>query len=302
VAHLELLPKQTRISDLTIEVKPMQAVNVGIWGFTEGLKLVPTFDDPEKFLGDELPKDFVAQRDLGRDQKQITFRKEGRFRLDLRMGTAVWDWARIFVNAGKAVAPKSELKGSGTLNLEILWTGRPDNNPLPHYISNTRNLLQHYGFKLNFNINGDYQPSKLIDFKTEVIVSAAGNLDQLAKVVVARPEYKKGDSVVVVMAPARQHTDAAMDDGSLNGISVGSDYGVTGNMFVLMNYNKVVPDGMTLLHEMCHCAGYHGHAGENGRPVNREQNARNVMAYAHRRNELDAEAVRNLNAAFFRSP
>ena len=71
-------------------------------------------------------------------------------------------------------------------------------------------------------------------------------------------------------------------------------------MFVLLNYNKMVPDGMTLLHEMCHCAGYHDHAGESGRPKD-EAVLRNVMAYAWRRNELDAEAVRLLNGAFFRA-
>lgn len=35
MAHLELLPKKTRISDLTVEVKPKQALNLGIWGFAE---------------------------------------------------------------------------------------------------------------------------------------------------------------------------------------------------------------------------------------------------------------------------
>lgn len=299
MAHLELLPKKTRISDLTVEVKPKQAVNLGIWGFAEGLKLVPTFDDPEKFLADELPKEFFTQRDLGKDLKQITFNREGKFRLDLRMGNTVWDWARIWVNGAKPAAPKSDLKGSGTLNLEILWTGRPGNNNLPHYINNARILLQHYGFKLNFNINGDFQSSKLIDFPKDIIASPIGNLDKLAKVVIERPEYKKANSLVVVMGPAREHTEAEKDDGRFDGISVGPDYGVVGNMFVLVNYNKMVPDGMTLLHEMCHCAGYYAHPGQNGRPYN-ESSPRNVMAYAWRRNELDTEAVRLLNTAFFR--
>jgi hypothetical protein len=234
--------------------------------------------------------------EVAKGQKQFTFLKEGWFRVELRMGDVNWDWARI-KSVAKATAKKSSVKGSGALNLEILWAGKPSNNNLPHYLTNARILLEQYGFKLNFNMNGDFQSSKLLDFQKDIVVSAAGNLDELAKVVVQRPEYKKGDSLVVVMGAARQHTDADKDDGGFRGICVGEEYGVTGNHFVLLNYNGTSPDGMTLLHEMTHAAGYHGHPGESGRKAD---TPRNVMTYGWRRNELDEEGLRKLNAAFFR--
>jgi hypothetical protein len=50
MAHLELLTKKTRISDLTVEVKPNQPISVGVWGFTEGLSWSPP-STPTKLSG-----------------------------------------------------------------------------------------------------------------------------------------------------------------------------------------------------------------------------------------------------------
>jgi hypothetical protein len=289
MAHLELRPAGTRISNSTIDVKPNQAVTVGVWGGNPALQLLPTTDSQQEALGQVLPATLCRAVDLPADQKQFTFLKEGFFRLELRMGQTNWDWARVRC-ASKAEATAAA-KGSGTLYVDVLWAGNPPPQTLQHYVINARMVLERHGFKLRVTPGTTPTSPSQLDFRDQVVAQVGQNIEDLAKLVVKRPEYQSGN-LVVVAASARQHTDPDKDTGGLMGLTVGSDYGVTGNPFVLIAANNASADGMTLLHEMCHAAGFHDH--------NFDQ-PRSIMSYGPRRNELQAERVRQLDAAFFKA-
>jgi hypothetical protein len=289
MAHLELKPAGTRISNMTIDVQPNVPVTVGVWGPVPGLQLLPTLDNSQNPIGETLPANLCKVTTLPSSQSQFTFLQEGFFRLELRMDKSNWDWARV--RCAKKAAATPVAKGSGTLNVEVLWVGSPSSTVLQHNITNSRMILEKHGFKLSVTPGAEVTSDRQLSFTGPVIVQPGQNLEDLAKVVVKRSEYTSG-KLVLVMASARQHTDADKDNGGFRGIAVGPDYGVTGNQFILINSDAASADGMTLVHEMCHVAGFHDH--------NFEQH-RNVMSYGPRRNELEAERVKQLDKAFFKT-
>jgi hypothetical protein len=300
MAHLELMPSRKRVSTQTLDVAPNRTITINVNGYVEGLQLLATLDDSNNPVAAEAPPNLCRTRALSNSQKQFTFLREGYFRIDLRMDTGNWDWLRIrCANQKPAEAADLNAQGSGTLNLQVLWTRLPPpNHPLVHYVTNARMLLEQHGFRLSVSPGTTYVASRLIDFPRDIVCTHAGNLDDLSPVVTARQEYGIANSLVVVLGPARQHTDANQDPGNLNGITVGSEYGVSGNPYVLINFNNVTADGMTLVHEMGHAAGQVGHddEGANVTPTRYHR----AMSYGPRRNALTAAQVANFNQAFFR--
>jgi hypothetical protein len=255
---------------------------------------------PKRPLLQKHHRNCARRRRSGTIKSNSFFRAEGYFRIDLRMGNVNWDWLRIRC-AKKVPASVNELnvQGSGTLYIEVLWTREPPrNHPLDHYVINARSVLQRYGYRLVVSPGTAFVASRLIDFASDIVCSPAGNLDVLNKIVTARREYLRKTALVVVLGAARQHTDADLDPNALLGKMIGREYGVFGNPYVVINFKKTSADGMTLLHEMGHAAGFHGHEDDEGRRT--AVSHHRIMSYGPRRNTLTAEQVENFNKAFFR--
>ena len=227
---------------------------------------------------------------------QFSFANEGSYRIELRNGINVWDWLRIacYVKPPNGIADINT-KGSGTLNVHIVWaTAGSASGPLPHYITVATLLFEKHGFKLSITpTTPTFSEPRIRDYEKGVVCDKNfGNVQGLAAEVAKLPQYSSGKSVVVVMANARQTIEEYKDDGSLAGQTVTSqDFSISGNPFIILNANCRSLDGATLAHEMGHAAGFCDHSGETS----------HVMSYGPRRNGLPAGRIQDLQKAFFRS-
>ncbi len=297
MSHLALgNPNGQRVSLKTLYVAPQAPLKIGVWGWIDGLQLVLT-TDPE--MTKNSPDPAVPVNDLqcapkaaAAAETKFTFKQTGKYRLELRHGTAVWDWCRVDCDP-KNVRPVQEAKGSGVLNVEILWSKPPKmgKNPIGWYATVADLLLQKHGFKLNIVGGTEYSAARELDFGKNDIIDQknVGNIDGLTLAVQKRPEYTRPNSVVVVCGPARQHLQEGMDPWPYQGAHIGPDDGNYGQPYAIVNTDERSPDGATLLHEVIHCAG------------GKHKNCRDVIGYGYRRNELDAHIVGLLGKAFFRT-
>lgn len=315
MSHLVRVADDKRISLETVHVRPNVPLTVGVWGMVNGLELVPTLDSnwddskvkkdivsAEAALGQIAPpalcQSSVVPAPAKKDYyaKQFTFPKSGNFRIELRMGIHVWDWMRV---ACSPAVPKAHAdlnaKGTGTLNLHIVWAiaKAPGTNPLPHYVTVAGLLLEKHGFKLSITPGTAYYDSPRIQgFEDGVVCQKDyGNLQGLAAALKSNPVYAQGKKLVVVMANARETIEAWKDDGRLTGQAVMQD--VTGGAppFIVLNVNSRSVDGATLVHEMGHAAGFCDHSSTQA----------HVMSYGPRRNQLPKRHITDFEKGFFRT-
>jgi hypothetical protein len=292
MAHLFRSSDQKRVSLELLHARPNQPLAFGISGYIPELKILATLDDD---TGTELPPTFCKTTKLSAvgDRWQFLFIKEGTFRVELRNGTAVWDWMRLTISNKLTSGWKDyQAVASGTLKVQVLWTKEPPaQNPLQYYALVATMLLKQHGLALDIKPGLDFVSSARLEFEKDIVASPAGNLDDLHRKLKQNIEYNKGERLMVVLGPARQHTDADKDPGDLAGKTVSSaDTGIPGNPFIVLNVNHTSRDGATLLHEMCHVAGFQDHNFED--PTN-------VTSYGKFRNRLQRERIQELSSAFF---
>ena len=317
MAHLVSVPDDKRISLDTVFLRPNQPLKVGVWGMASDLKLVATKDNgwdddvlkqtkdlrlagAGEVLGAPLCKAAPLTIPPGKKDyaaSQFTFAAKGTYRIELRNGINVWDWLRVScdVKPPETIAD-NKTKGSGTLNVHVVWAtaGPPHPDPLPHYITVARLLFEKHGFQLAITpITPTFSEPRIKGYEKGVVCEKNyGNVQGLAAEVAKLPQYSSGKSVVVVMANARQTIEEYQDDGSLAGQTVTSqEFGISGNPFIILNANNRALDGATLAHEMGHAAGFCDHSGVTS----------HVMSYGPRRNELPSGRIQDLDKAFFRS-
>jgi hypothetical protein len=315
MSHLVSVPDDKRVSLDTVHLRPNQPFKVGVWGMTSALQLVATKDSkwdkevlkatkdlrlagagevvgPPTCKTAPLPippgkKDYAAS--------QFSFATEGDYRIELRNGINVWDWLRISCSV-KAPDKDIKAKGSGTLNVHVVWAtaSAPQPDPLPHYITVARLLFEKHGFKLSITpATPTFSEPRIKGFEKGVVCEKNfGNVQGLATEVAKLPQYSAGKSVVVVMANARETIEEYKDDGSLAGQTVTSaEFGISGKPFIILNANCRSLDGATLAHEMGHAAGFCDHSGVTS----------HVMSYGPRRNQFPSGRIQDLQNAFFRS-
>jgi hypothetical protein len=298
MSHLALGKAEgQRVSLKTLYVTPNAPLNLAVWGWIPGLKMVG-YTDPEAGPMDPDPTRKLNRTECDPDvtdgsAAKFHFKKKGRFRLELRMGESVWDWCRVDCDP-KNHKPKAEAKGSGsgTLNVEILWSNKtkPGKNPIGWYVTVADLLLQKHGFKLNIVGGTEYTAGRALDFANDIVDQKnVGNVDGLTASVKKRSEYAKPNSLVVVCGPARQHIEEGKDVWPYQGAHIGPDDGNNGRPYAIVNTDERSPDGATLLHEVIHCAG------------GKHKGCRDVIGYGYRRNAIDDQIVGYLQKAFFRT-
>jgi hypothetical protein len=280
-----------RVSLQTLYVTPGSPLSIAVWGWIPGLKLIG-YQDAEKGLGREVTAAECEPKVADGATAKFVFKKPNFYRLELKMGEAVWDWCRVDCDPKNSVAPK-EAMGSGTINLELLWSKqpKPGKNPIGWYVTVADLLLQKHGFKLNVVGGTEYTPGRALAFGEDVVVQKlVGNVSGLTAAVSKRPEYAKPNRVVVVCGPARQHIEEGKDFEPFQGQHIGKADENYGTPYALINTDERSPDGATLLHEVIHCAG-----GQHNK------RCRDVIDYGYRRNGLNADIVEYLQKAFFRT-
>ncbi len=314
MSHLVRVTDEKRVSLETIYVPPKTPFKLGVWGMTNDLKLVACkdgdFDKAKIQAGASLQE--AARTEIVEGTacqtavlppppnkqlfvKQFTFTKEDYFRIELRNGIHVWDWIRVQCAAKKPESAKaSAVKGSGTLNVHVVWATRekPALAFLPHYVTVASLLLEKHGYKLNVTGTSWSFEKELADFADNGVVcqDGSGNLEGLAKTMNKVPSYAAGDKLLVVMARARQTLQDQGPDKTLAGQTVTGKHGAVRN-FIVLNVDNASLDGATLAHEMGHAAGFCDHNfGDH----------KSVMSYGARRNTFEQGRVEDFNKAYFR--
>jgi hypothetical protein len=110
-----------------------------------------------------------------------------------------------------------------------------------------------------------------------------------------KADYMRGDKLYVIVGPARQMESVSADPGNLAGQTVEKAQGALGKPYVVINLDNPSSDGATMLHEMCHAAGYH-HGDDEGK---QDKDDKNVMSYGARRNLVHNDRISDLQKAFF---
>jgi hypothetical protein len=290
------MPKGDRVSLQTLYVLPSQPLSLGIALNVSGLKLVALAEDGSPCQSCAIAPDRTSKPDL--PVYKLTFSGKASFRVELRMGDSMWDWLRVDTTKVPKDVGDYAAKGGGKVKVEVVWTKKPSmKNPMPHYKTVAEMMLKTHGYALD--IKGfEYNDSQKLNFG-DIIVGVGGdngNLGGLSQALSQqRADYNRGDKLYVVVGPARQNADETKDPGNLAGQTVEKPQGALGKPYVVINMDSASADGATLLHEMCHAAGYH-HGDKNGVE---DKDDKNVMSYGSRRNLVHKDNIENLQKAFF---
>jgi hypothetical protein len=296
MSHIVKMPKGDRVSLETHYVLPGQPLLLGIALYTQGLKLVALAEDGSVCQTCDIVPDRTSKPAL--PVFKLTFKGRASFRVELRMGDAMWDWMRVDTTKVPKDAADYSAKGTGKVKVEVVWTKQPaSKNPMPHYKTVAEMMLKTHGYKLD--IKGfEYSDTRKLNFG-DIIVGVGGdngNLGGLSQALSSQmADYNRGDKLYVVVGPARQNADQTKDPGNLAGQTVEKAQGATGKPYVVINVDNPSSDGATLLHEMCHAAGYH-HGDKNGVE---DKDEKNVMSYGTRRNLVHKDHIEDLQKAFF---
>ncbi len=135
-------PSQKRSSLESIHVKPNGKIQVACWGMCPGLEFIATDDldwqfdiasgtyreeDKAKYtLGTKLTAAQCKVTDLpctlpNVAVKQFQFTASGQYRIVLRMGSAIWDWMRVYVMQQAPESVSDKAVTDGALKVEVLW-------------------------------------------------------------------------------------------------------------------------------------------------------------------------------------
>jgi hypothetical protein len=307
-------PSQKRISLDSVKVLPGGKIKVACWGMCPGLEFIVTTDadwsndvatltykeenKDQYILGTKLNDKQCKVKDLPCTVANVVakefqfFEESTSARIILKMGSAVWDWMRVYVTKNVPAAIANPTVASGNINVEVLWAV-PQGvgfNFLPHSTTVTDLILAKHGLKLKLNPGTAYDSTRFLGgFEDGVICSYAswGNLDKLANKIKESPRYRK-DALMVVMANAREESVQNGDNHKkLNGVTVSQFKAV--NPFVVLNVHTPAVDGATLLHEMGHAAGFCDHS----------QTASHFMSYGTMRNEVNGGHIQDFVKSFF---
>lgn len=314
MSHLMTWPARKRLSLESVHVPPNGTLQVACWGAGNGLEFHATDDadwsfdvqagiyndaDKQKYvLGTKLTSAQCKITDVPCDDKVVAvkkfqFKESGQYRIVLKMGTAIWDWMRVYVmqQAPEAVANKE--MATGTLNVDIIWAVKANVgiNYLPHAMQVSELLLAKHGLKLKINPNTEYSNARYLDgFENGIICryDQWGNLGEVADKLKAKG-FDRQNALTVIMGNAREVPNAEDDTKRLAGCTVSKYTQV--KPFVVLNVNAASVDGATLLHEMGHAAGFCDH----------ESASSHFMSYGTLRNEVTKGHIRNFAKAFFRT-
>jgi hypothetical protein len=306
-------PGQKRLSLESAHVKPGGKLQVACWGMCPGLEFIATDDLDWQFdlstgkyveaekakytLGTKLTAAECKITDLTTKvenvaAKQFQFVKEGVYRIVLRMGGALWDWMRVFVQNSTPEEVSDKAVTDGTLNVEILWAV-PSGfgvNGLPHAMQVAGILLGQHGLKLKLQPGTSHNAARMLPgFESGIICSYQpwGNLDKVANALKKHANYRE-DALMVIMGNARETVEASETENKrLAGVTV-SQYTQV-KPFVVLNANVASVDGATMMHEMGHAAGFCEH----------ESAGSHFMSYGTLRNHVKSDHIQRFRKAFF---
>lgn len=251
------MPKEDRVSLQTLLAKPNQPITLGIALYAPGLKLVAFAEDGTVCGSCTITE--VKTNKPNFSVSTLSFKGVSTFRVELRMGDAMWDWLRVDTKTAGKDSSTFAATGTGKVKVEVLWTKEPGNNPMTHYKTVAEMMLKTHGYKLD--IKGDkFDQSRLLKFG-DIITGVSGdngNLGGLSQALAQqKADYLRGDKLYVIVGRARQMENESADPANLAGQSVEKAQGALGKPYVVINMDISSSDGATLLHEMCHAAGYH---------------------------------------------
>lgn len=304
-------PARKRLSLESVHVQPNGTLQVACWGIGNGLEFHATddadwtFDIQSGTYKDEDKQKYVIGTKLTGTQCKITdvpsqdpkvavknfqFKESGQYRIVLKMGTAIWDWMRVYVmqKAPDSIAGKKVI--SGTINVNFVWAVSENVgiNYLPHTLQVTELILAKYGLKLNAQHSKYTATRHLPGFEGGIVCryDQYGNLQKVHDQMVAKGFFVD-NALTVVMGNAREVPNASDDTKRLAGCTV-SNYK---NKFIVLNVNAVSVDGATLLHEIGHAAGFCAH----------ESAGSHFMSYGTMRNEVTKGNIDQFAIAPFRT-
>src|SRR5262245_3319645 len=131
MSHIVRMPKEDRVSLQTLNARPNQPITLGIALFVPGLKLVALAEDGSVCGSCTITEVKTTKPNFA--VNTLSFKGVGTFRVELRMGDAMWDWLRVDTKTAGKDASTYAATGTGKVKVEVLWTKEPGRNPMTHY-------------------------------------------------------------------------------------------------------------------------------------------------------------------------
>jgi hypothetical protein len=254
MSHLELASSKKRLSSDTVYLEEDKILNISVYGWTQELSIRSTNEGAIK-VKTPLTSDGKCTL-IGGTEKEARTAQQPRIELVYK-GEHVWDYFEVAIFKGKMPEGYAKISNyvhpeNKTVNLTVFSTQDASNFHLQRSADIARLMLERHGLKLSVMPDNKISDPHILAHNDSLV--AEQDLTKLLKLI-SKSGANFTDRLVVINANIDQKFFYGKDGDKLYGLAYKASQSPWEKDFILFNAARSSPTGVTLLHEIGHCAG-----------------------------------------------